>query len=164
MSLIDNNKCSIVEGQLRDKELRRYLDDLDCGDVVWLCEDATGINPKVEYHPATNQLVGLKLPIDAKTGMPVPFTFLANTAEDIQTHSQKPFATLVYVVLALPLKPGVPPFVLQIFGTNNTFTAENVIQRWKQTIHDLKKYVILHAIWLIHNLFNYIYLNIQADL
>lgn len=141
MGLIDKSKCSIVEGQLRCKELRKYLEDFNCENIVWLCEDATGINQKVEYHPASNQLIGLKLPIDTKTGMPIPFTFLANTAEDIESHSKKPFATLVYVVLALPLKPGVPPFVLQIYGTDNTFTAENVMQRWKHTIEELKKCV-----------------------
>lgn len=145
MSQIDKSKCSIVEGHVRAKELRKYLENLNCGNVVWLCEDATGINPKVEYHPTTNQLVGLKLPINAKTGMPVPFTFMANTVDDIQNYSQKPLSTLVYVVLALPLKPGVPPFVVQIFGTDNTFTAENVIQRWKHTIQELKKYVIRYA-------------------
>lgn len=86
--------------------------------------------------------MGLKLPINAKTGMPVPFTFLANTMDDIQTYSQKPLSKLVYVVPAFPLKPGAPAFVLQVYGTDNTLTAENVIQRWNHTIQELKKYVI----------------------
>lgn len=140
VGIIDEKKCPIIEGELRSKELKEYLKSMDCEPIVWICEDATGINQKVEYHPATNQLVGLNLPVDAKNGMPIPFTFLANTEDEIRTHSQKPLATLVYVVLALPIKPDVPAFVLQIYGTNNTFTAENVLHRWKHIIQDLNKY------------------------
>lgn len=152
MNLIDKNKCSIIEGQLRTKELKKYLKSLDCEFTVWISEDATGINQKVEYHPATNQLIGLNLPINEKTGMPVSFSFLAHTADVMKTHAQKPLATLVYVVLALPIKPGAPPFVLQLFG---------IIQRWEFIIQDLRKYVILHATVFILLIIN-INLNIQA--
>lgn len=141
MSIINEKKCPLIEGELRSKQLKEYLKTMDCETVVWICEDATGINQRVEYHPATNQLVGLNLPINAKNGMPIPFTFLANTEDEIRAHSQKPLATLVYVVLALPIKPDVPAFVLQIYGTNNTFTAANVLQRWRHIIQELKKYV-----------------------
>lgn len=106
---------------------------------MWLCEDATGINVKVEYDPITNQLVGLVLPINLKTGLPESFTFIAKSAEDIQRMITSPKSTHVYVVLAQPLKEHVPPFVLQIFGTDNRFKGQNVVQRWDHTIDELKK-------------------------
>lgn len=49
-------------------------------------------------------------------------------------------STLVYIVMAIPLKEGVPPFILQLYGTDNRFTAIDVIKRWDHIIHDLKRY------------------------
>lgn len=143
VSRISRSKCQIIEGNLRCEELLNYLEKLDLEKCVWLSEDATGINAKIEYHPGTNQLVGLVLPTDPKTGMPIPYTFMANSAEEIKRHSTEEMSTLVYVVLTLPLKPGIPPFVLQVFGTNNKFTTANVLQRLQYTTRKLEKYVIL---------------------
>lgn len=139
VSHISQSKCQIIEGHLRTKELLNYLEKMQLEKIVWLCEDGTGINSKVEYHPSTNQLVGLVLPTNSTTGMPIPFTFMANSAEEIEKHSRERPSTLVYVILALPLKPNVPPFVLQLFGTDNKFTTDNVLQRWQHTIRDLQK-------------------------
>lgn len=139
MSYISQNKCQIVEGQLRCKELLEYLQKMKVELRVWLCEDATAINAKIEYHSATNQLVGIVLPMDQNTGVPVAFSFLAKSAEDIEKHSKEPVSTSVYVVLAQPMKPNVPPFILHIFGTNNKFTAMNVMQRLEYTNQELKK-------------------------
>lgn len=111
--------------------------------VVWLCEDATGINVKVEYDSTTNQLIGLVLPTDDKTGMPVSFTFQAKSVERIQSYVKAPKSSLVYVVLAQPIMPRVPPFILQIFGTDNKFTSEQVLKRWDHTVQELTKYVLL---------------------
>lgn len=80
-----------------------------------LCEDGTGINVKIEYDPISNQLVGVVLPFNSKTGLPESFTFVANSAEDMQRIIKFPKSTHVYVVLAQPLKDHAPPFVLQIF-------------------------------------------------
>lgn len=111
---------------MRCEELLNYMQRMKLDLKVWLCEDATGLNVKVEYNPSTDQLIGIVLPINSQTGMPEPFTFLARSAEDIQKCSEKSLSTLVYVVLAQPLVPGLPAFVLQIFETNNKFLATNV--------------------------------------
>lgn len=79
MNLVSQSKPTFIEGEIRCKALLDYLEEHQLEKCVWLCEDATGINAKVEYHPSTNQLVGLALPLDPKTGMPVPFTYLANS-------------------------------------------------------------------------------------
>lgn len=49
-----------------------------------------------------------------------------------------PLSTLVYLVMAQPMKKGIPPFVLTVFGTNNTFKAADM-QRWKYIESELKK-------------------------
>lgn len=106
---------------------------------MWLSEDATGIVAKVEFDPMTNQMIGLVLPMDPSTGMPTAFTYLARDAHEIQTNMQRKQSSLLYMVLAQPLKKGVPPFVLQIYGTDNKFTTQNTLLRWKHTINELAR-------------------------
>lgn len=109
---------------------------------IWISEDGTGIVSRIEFDKNTNQLVGLVLPVNDATGIPVPFSFIANSLEDIQQFMQKEQSKTVYVIMAQPLKEGVPPFILQIFGTNNRFTANTVTLRHKFTIAHLKRYEI----------------------
>lgn len=139
MHYISQFKTRIVEGELRCKELRAYLEKINSKMNVWLCEDGSGINTKVELDPLTNQLVGIVLPFNSKNGMPISFTFLADSAEKMRKHMEERTSTHVYIVLAQPLIQNAPPFILQIFGTDNTFTAQNVLQRWNWTAAELKK-------------------------
>lgn len=106
---------------------------------VWLSEDATGIVSKIEFDPKTNQMTGIVLPTNSNTGMPIPFTYLARNAEEIQANMRKNTSTLVYIVLAQPLVEHAPPLILQLFGTDNKFKKQDVLLRWKHTIHELKK-------------------------
>lgn len=139
MGYISQHKPRIIEGELRCKELNTYLENLKLEKHVWLSEDATGLVAKVEFDPTTSQMVGLVLPMDQITGMPTAFTYLARSADEIQTNMQKKKSSLVYIVLAQPLKTGVPPFILQIYGTDNKFTTQNVLLRWKHTICELER-------------------------
>lgn len=136
---INQNKSTIIEGKLRCEELKAYLDGLELPKLVWLSEDATGIVVNVALEPNSNQMVGLVLPINQNTGMPTSFTFLARNADEIQENMRKNKATLVYLVLAQPMKKGVPPYILQLFGTDNKFKTPNVHLRWKHTIIELKR-------------------------
>lgn len=142
VNYISQSKCKIIEGELRCQELLNYLTELNLELKVWLCEDATGLCGKVEYHSLTDQLVGLVLPLNDKTGMPKPFTFMARSVEDMKKYSKEPLSTLVYVVLAQPILPKAPPFLLQIYGTDNKFSAVDVKLRWNHTIMELQKYVL----------------------
>lgn len=87
---IGNEKPRVVEGELRCKQLVEYLDHLKVRKFVWLSEDATGIINKIEYDPKFNQLIGLVLPINSNSGMPISFSFIAKTAEDIKKLMEKP--------------------------------------------------------------------------
>lgn len=84
-------------------------------------------------------MIGLVLPLDQKTGMPITLTFMARTAKEIETNMQKKKSTLVYLVLAQPIKKGIPPFILQLFGTDNRFTTQNVFLRWNHTVKELER-------------------------
>lgn len=136
MRCIDSSKMPIVEGRLRARELSQYLDKLKCTKCVWFSEDATAIISKVTYDPSTNQLVGL--PTDRSTGYPISLSFSAYDAETIKQHLQHSKSTVLYLIMAQPLDETVPPFVLQMFGTDNRFRSQDVVQRWNHTITELK--------------------------
>lgn len=137
---INHNKNQIVEGQLRAKELADYLDRLKTTKHVWLSEDATAIIQKVTYDPTTNQMIGLVLPRDKITGCPKPFTFLATDAAAIKQHLMQEKSTVLYLIMAQPLDERIPPFVLQLFGSDNRFTKEDVIKRWNFTKNELQRF------------------------
>lgn len=142
MSYIQRRKQKIVEGELRCEALVKYLDDIKAQRKVWLSEDASGIVAQVTYDPSTNQLIGLVLPKN-KNGMPTPFTFTPNSMSQINdqmTHNAR--STLVYLVLAQPLKENAVPFILQIFGEDNKFKSNDVLQRWVHTRDQLARYLL----------------------
>lgn len=144
MKYIDDNKVRVVEGQLRCKELSEYLDKMKSVRSVWISEDATAIVSKVKYDPKTNQLIGILLPLNQGNGLPISFSFEASNATIIEQHLKQPYSKFVHVVMVHPLDERVPPFLLQMFGTNNNFTAVNVVQRWNATMLELERYPLCH--------------------
>lgn len=134
MKYIHEKKQKIIEGELRCKELAEYLEKLNAPKEVHLEEDGSGIVVKCSYDSPTNQLVGLVLPTDQRTGMPVPYSFTPQSIIDIEQQiAQNSKSTLVYLILAQPIMENVPPFILQVYGTDNKFKSGSVIQRWKHT-------------------------------
>lgn len=139
MHLIHSDKERIVEGKLRSKELADHLKRTNSSNAVFLSEDASGVVKKIVYDAFSNQLIGIVLPFDEKTGKPKIFSFTAESPESIRKYIDSPQSTLVYIIVAQPLNRHSPPFILQIFGTNNTFKTDDVLNRWKFTIADLNK-------------------------
>lgn len=136
---IHQYKKRIIEGQLRCDELKHYMNSINAKMCVWLSEDASGIVEKIEFDSETNQLVGLVLPINSKTGLPIPFSFMARNENEIRENVEKVKSNLVYVVMAQPLMQNAPPFPLQIFGTDNRFQSQDVLHRWKETVDSLER-------------------------
>lgn len=139
MKYIDEKKNQPVEGELRCEELNHYLEKLKVPKIVWLSEDGSGIIQKAVFDVKTNQIVGPLLPINSSTGMPKTRSFIARTITDIEKFMKLDLSNLVYIVMAQPILSKSAPFILQIFGINNKFTAQNVMDRWKTTIIELKK-------------------------
>lgn len=132
MRCIDDNKSRVVEGQLRCAELASHLSNLNAVKSIWIAEDATAIVSKISYDPATNQLVGIILPLNSN-GCPKPFSFLAKDVETMKQCVQLPKSKNVYVVIAQALDESIPPFILQMFGTDSKFNGQDVIRRWEYT-------------------------------
>lgn len=142
MQYINDRKVKLKEGELRCKDLAAYLESINAPKSVWISEDASGIIAKAVYDVKTNQLIGLTLPLDQTTGIPISNTFLARTLEEIEKNMLQPKSNYVYIVVAQPVVPHASPFILQLFGTDNKFRTSDVLKRWKTMISELKKYAI----------------------
>lgn len=136
---INKNKVKITEGKLRCDDLATYLDNVGAPKHVWISEDGSGIVAKICYDSTTNQLVGLVLPLDSDTRMPIPFSFKPKSLKDLELLSKEVKSNIVQIVMAQPIKEGVSPFILQMFGTDNKQTALDVSRRWKFTRDELAK-------------------------
>lgn len=138
---INARKVRITEGNLRCEALAEYLEKIGGPRIVWLSEDGSGVVQKITYDSVTNQLVGLVLPLHSSTGMPISFSFQPKTMKDMHAFLKMPKSTTVQVMMAQPLKYGAPPFILQLFGTDNKHLGTDLAHRWEHTINELSKYV-----------------------
>lgn len=57
---------------------------------------------------------------------------------------------MVYVVMAQASNERVPPFILLMHGTNNKFTAGDVVRRWHFTKTELERYTISKSLFTLH--------------
>lgn len=71
------------------------------------------------------------------------FSYIAKDAETIKKYVSAPDlypkSNFVYIVMAQTLNENIPPFILQMFGTNNKFKAQNVVKRWQFMKSELKR-------------------------
>lgn len=139
MKHICTDKDRIIEGELRIEQLKKHLERTKSPNAIFLSEDASGVVRKVAYDSYTNQMIGLVLPFNEINGMPRLFSFQAKSAEEMKSFMELPQSTLVYLIVAQPLKRDSPPFILQIFGSVNKFETSDALKRWQHTVKELKK-------------------------
>lgn len=130
----------VVEGCLRTNELLQYLKDRGLPLAVGLAEDTTRITERVEYDHRTNQISGFVLPINKDTGMPIPYSFPARNRDEILSYfaSNTTIANFVNVIMAKPLA-NHPSFCLLLYSSGGKYTSEDVDQRWRFIVAELKK-------------------------
>lgn len=137
---VHKTRTRITEGILRDNELLHYLQDRKLPLAVTLAEDSTDIENYVRFDPQNNICVGFVLPINKRTGMPVPFKYRARSAEEIVGHFYgAKTATQVTTVMARPIAADIAPFCLLVFGTDNTNKTKDVVNRWNYVSQQLKR-------------------------
>lgn len=139
MKHLQCDKERIIEGSLGCESLLKHLEATKAPKTVFLSEDASGIVAKVVFDVKSNQLVGVLLPLSEKTGMPKTLLFKAESAEQIREILEIRKPEMVYIVVAQPLAVNAVPFILQIFGSVNKFTARDVLNRWEHSIKELDK-------------------------
>lgn len=67
------------------------------------------------------------------------FSFEATNAEAMKRHVKGSMSRFVNTMIAQVLDEKIPPFILQIYGTNSEFTACDTVQRWNYTKTELLK-------------------------
>ncbi len=93
----------------------------------------------MEYDSETNRLLGFVLPCD-EAGLPIGSSFIAASFNTIQKSFQTAdIAKYAFVYMAQPLSDDVPAFCLACLGTNNKFTSELVLKRWKFIFTECQK-------------------------
>ncbi|KAK3919968.1 Phosphoserine aminotransferase [Frankliniella fusca] len=133
------SKDPIKEGYFRGLELKNFLEERDLPFIIWLSEDGTRVNGRVQYDLRTNQIIGFVPPLD-KDGLPTTDSFPATSAAEIKSYYDKGVVSSnAYLIVAQPLSPNAPSFCLCLYGTDNSFTAADVSQRWSWTKHFLEQ-------------------------
>lgn len=135
---INKSSCHIAEGILRVDELLIYLKERKLPLAVGLSEDATRIVGRMQYDAKTNQIIGFTLPLNKINGMPVPFAYPARNANEILKHFSVEHSTSTYlnVIMVQPLS-NVPAFCLLVYGSDNKYTANDVMNRWNHIVKEL---------------------------
>ncbi|KAK3931307.1 Telomere length regulator protein RIF1 [Frankliniella fusca] len=133
------SKYPIKEGYFRGLELKNFLEERDLPFIIWLSEDGTRVNGRVQYDLRTNQIIGFVPPLD-KDGLPTTDSFPATSAAEIKSYYDKGVVSSnAYLIVAQPLSPNAPSFCLCLYRTDNSFTAADVSQRWSWTKHFLEQ-------------------------
>lgn len=122
--------------------LKRYLLANGYPLAVFLSEDGTRLTPHIQYDSRNNTVTGCVAPLDTR-GLPKRNYFNASDAHDVvQKLETSRMANTAYVLVATPLAPHAASFVLFYMGTDNRFTYEDVLKRWKYTIRLLRAHGI----------------------
>lgn len=134
------SNCNISEGILRNEELLLYLKKRNLPLVVSLSEDATRIIGRVQYDPKSNQLVGFTLQLNRSNGMPIPHSFPARSALEIYNHFAQgdPISNFLNVIMAQPVA-NAKPFCLLAYGSDNSYSSDDVSKRWQHITNELEK-------------------------
>lgn len=134
---------AVIEGELRSNGLVNYLNERNQKLFVVISEDATRVENRIQFDSRLNQLIGLVLPTNELSGMPVPFAYQAGTANEILQHLSNggQTASFVNTIMAQPIgnTNNAAPFCLSVFGTDGRYTSENVSRRWKYASEELSQ-------------------------
>ena len=130
----------MVEGKFRLEELKEHISSNQLSLNVFLSCDATKITTSLKYSSKTNTILGLVLPLCQYTGHPIPNYFKFNTTQEVQKFIEAhAMAENANVIVAKSLNHNSVSFIVGLWGTDNKFKSESVIQQWRKLRIDLKR-------------------------
>lgn len=122
--------CEIYEGVPRFTGLKDYLIDNGYPLLVFGSEDQTKIKESLKYDSKSNRIIGFALPLE-NNGLPNPDGVEFHSINQLQDIIERlPKATYVNTIMIQPIQLNAIPYVFCVYGTKNSFTKENVTQRW----------------------------------
>jgi len=130
---------SFTEGSFNFDDLLSHIKNHKASKAISIGEDATHVISRVDYDCKTDRCVGFVLPLDSN-GLPIVDSFLAVSYKVIEEMFQSATkAKYAYVYMAQSMCLNAPPFCLACIGSNNKFTAQHVLQRWKYIYEECNK-------------------------
>ena len=128
---ISKEYSSFTEGFFNFDGLLLHIKDHKTAKAISVGEDATRVVTRIDYDCETDRCVGFVLPLDSN-GLPLVDSFLAVSYKGIEEMFHcTPKAKYAYVYMVQPLSLNAPPFCLACIGSDNKFTAQHVLLRWK---------------------------------
>ena len=138
-TIVQSEYSVVHEGVFRFDKLLEHIQLHKSSKYVSIGEDATRIISRVDYDHKTNRCVGFVLPVD-QDGLPLVDSFLAVSFKAIEgMFNSSTVAKYAYVYMAQSLSLHTPPFCLCCMGTDNKFTAVEVVKRWQYIASECKK-------------------------
>lgn len=132
LSALKSSKFHYIEGEFQYERLKSFVNSTQlkysfCG------EDSTSVIPKISYDTRSNCFIGFALPL--KNGFPCTRYFSTNSLNQLETwHEQVDKSSQINVhVIQITCRIGQsppPPFLLAAYGTDSTYTSEDVLSRW----------------------------------
>lgn len=124
----------IEEGCFRFKELREFCIKRNLPLDVWLSEDQTAINNKIEYSPKNNCAVGFTPHLD-ENGLPRINSFAVESLGCLENYFKNEVkSNYINIIVAQPLDDKAPSFCVCVYGTNNRFSSSDVEKRWRKML------------------------------
>lgn len=137
--IIQSQYHHLSEGQFQFNELVVHLTKHNAPFAVAISEDATRIIARVEYDKTTDGMVGFVLPCK-EDGLPLYDSFLATSFEAIEyCFKSNQVSKYAYIYVAQCISPTIPAFCLACIGSNISFTAKDVLKRWKYIFEECKQ-------------------------
>lgn len=128
-SLIKEQGMKMTEGEFRFDLLRDYFNVNKCR-FAFACEDSTSVIPRISYDVQCDSFVGLSAPLD-NNGTPRLKAYQTDRFDQLKSWFetfQRSKSISLHVIQ--PLTDIVPPFILSAYGTDNRFSASDILKRW----------------------------------
>ncbi|CAF1355414.1 unnamed protein product [Rotaria magnacalcarata] len=132
-TLISKSNAKISEAEFRFDQLQKHFDDHNL-QYAFGSEDATSIIKKIKYDSITNTFNGFPTPLDR--GVPIKEYYRTDSFDKLKVwFDSNDKASLLNVHMIQPVPSTnqsiIPsPFLLSAYGTDNTATANEILQRW----------------------------------
>ena len=130
-TLLDEEEKHMVEGEYRFDVLQRQLSLTDTN-IAFCSEDSTAIIPRVVYEASSNSFIGITLPL--QQGRPISESYRTDSLTELERwFSSIDKSTLLNIQMVQPIaRFGQPsrPVILSAYGTNNKYTALDIMRRW----------------------------------
>ena len=136
---VSDNYEPVHEGKFRFDDLLQHLESYNASKIVSIGEDATRVISRVDYDSETNRLVGFVLPC-SNAGLALCNTFIVDSFQSMESCFQMgKMAKYAFVYMAQSLTEGVPSFSLACLGTDNMFSSDVLLKRWRYIFSECKK-------------------------